>query len=86
MADDKLPKSDKLSTFQKGAIGIFLSTFAVYEVVLKSDEVKQSLGIAYPWFLMALTIFGLSCAAMSGPQVFEVIDAVKKFLTKGGKE
>lgn len=79
------PKPDKISTIQKTAISMFISSAAVYEL-LKSSEIQKSLGAGYVPFLMGLTIFGLTCAAISGPQILELLEALKEFMKKKRSE
>lgn len=82
MATNTPKPKDKLSSFQRASIGIFISTATVYEVLIKSTELQKSLGAGYPIFLMGLTMFGLTCAAISGPQILDLLVNLKEFLTK----
>lgn len=82
MAANEQPKPDNFTVIQKAAIGMFISSATVYEILQKSTDIQKSLGLGYPWFLMGLTIFGLSCAAISGPQILELIEGLKTLLMK----
>lgn len=79
-------KNDKLTAFQRAAVGMFISCAAVYELLLKSPDLQKAMGIGYPWFLMVLTMFGLSCAAVSGRQIGGLIESIKAFLAKKKEE
>lgn len=82
MANNTPKPKDKLSSFQKAAVGIFISTAAVYELLIKSTELQKSLGGGYLTYLSGLTMFGLTCAAFSGPQILELVSSIKEFLSK----
>lgn len=76
------PKRSTLTDFQKACIGMFISSGAVWQWLIKSPDLQRSLGVGYPWFMMGLTAFGLICAALSGSQIFSIMDSVKGFFSK----
>jgi hypothetical protein len=84
---ENLPsKPDKLALFQKNAFWFSVSFFIVYKFFLKDEDIKQALGVGYPWFLMTVTVVFLTCAGLSGKFLLDFFEKIKAFTSKKENE
>lgn len=72
------PTKDNFLDFQKKSVSIFSSCLLVYEALTNIPSLKVALGVSYPWFLMFITMVGLTAASVSGYQLWAFLDRMKK--------
>lgn len=71
-----IPKRpDGFLKMQLKALSLAVGCLVVY-IVLKSTEVKEALGLAYPWYRMIIVTIGLSCLAVSGFEGIRFINLI----------